>query len=134
MKRYAQMSVKIIRENLFSNKNTGQTIAKNSFWLFLAEGINKGIVFLVAIIIARHFSVEEYGLFGFVFSIMTLIAMVADFGLANITIRELAKNREGAENYFNKAISLKIFLTVIAFAIMLAASVFLNSEVRILAL
>jgi O-antigen/teichoic acid export membrane protein len=76
---------------LFHNKSSRQTIAKNSFWLLLAEGSNKGILFLVAILIARHFSVEEYGVFGFVFSIMTLIAMVADFGLANITIREMAK-------------------------------------------
>ena len=123
-----------LKENLFTNKSTGQTIMKNSFWLFLAEGTNKGILFLVTILIARNFSLEEYGIFGYVFSVMTLIAMIADFGLTNITIRELAKNRAETNKYFENAVSLKILLTVIAFACMILASVFLNPDIRILAI
>jgi len=121
------------KENLLTNKSAGQTIMKNSFWLLLAEGTNKGILFLVTILIARNFSLEEYGVFGYVFSIMTLIAMIADFGLTNITIRELAKNRAEASKCFENAISLKILLSGIAFMFMIAAAAFLNPNIRILA-
>ena len=134
MKTRLQKSGTYLKENLFTNKNTGQTVMKNSFWLFLAEGTSKGILFLVTILIARNFSIEEYGVFGYVFSIMTLIAMIADFGLVNITIRELAKNRAEASKYFENAVSLKILLTVIAFACMILASAFLNSNIRTLSI
>ncbi|NVN99739.1 MAG: flippase [Geobacteraceae bacterium] len=110
------------------------TIARNSLWLFLAEGSNKGILFVITIILARHFTVEEYGVFGFVFSIMTLIAMVADFGLANITLRELAKTRNEATRYFDDAIFLKIILSVTACLIMSVVGAFLPPGIRILAM
>jgi len=134
MKKQLQKAGHYLTANLLTNKSTGQTIIKNSFWLFLAEGTNKGILFLVTILIARNFSLEEYGVFGYVFSIMTLIAMIADFGLTNITIRELAKNPAEANKYFENAISLKILLTVIAFACMILASIFLNQDIRTLAI
>lgn len=134
MKKQLKKAGNYLRETLFTNKSAGQTIMKNSFWLFLAEGTNKGILFLVAILIARNFSPEAYGVFGYVFSVMTLIAMIADFGLTNITIRELAKNRTEAKKYFEDAISLKILLTVIAFVCMIAAAAFLNPNIRILAI
>ena len=134
MKKRLEKAGTYLKENLFTNKSAGQTIMKNSFWLFLAEGTNKGILFLVTILIARNFSLEEYGVFGYVFSLMTLIAMIADFGLTNITIRELAKNRAEAKKYFENAISLKILLIVIAFACMMLASVFLNPDIRLLAM
>ena len=134
MRKLLQKSGNFITENLFTNKSTSQTIMKNSFWLLLAEGTNKGILFLVTILIARNFSLEEYGIFGYVFSIMTLIAMIADFGLTNITIRELAKNRAGAKKYFEDAISVKLLLTLIAFIFMLTAAFFLNPNIRTLAI
>lgn len=133
MKKQLKKAGNYLRENLFTNKSAGQTIMKNSFWLFLAEGTNKGILFLVTILIARNFSPGAYGVFGYVFSVMTLIAMIADFGLTNITIRELAKKRTEAKKYFEDAISLKILLTVIAFACMIAAAAFLNPNIRMLA-
>lgn len=134
MKRKLKKAGNYLARNLLTNKGTGQTILKNSFWLFLAEGTNKGILFLVTILIARNFSLEEYGIFGYVFSIMTLIAMIADFGLTNITIRELAKSRNDAVGYFEQALSLKILLTIIAFACMIFASLFLNPDIRTLSL
>ena len=134
MNKQLQKAGNYLAKNLFTNRSTGQTIIKNSFWLFLAEGTNKGILFLVTILIARNFSLEEYGVFGYVFSIMTLIAMIADFGLTNITIRELAKNRAEEGKYFENAVSLKILLTIIAFACMILASVFLNQDIRTLAI
>ena len=134
MRKQLQHIVNYLTENLLTNKSADQTIMKNSFWLFLAEGTNKGILFLVAILIARNFSPEEYGVFGYVFSVMTLIAMIADFGLTNITIRELAKNRTDSKTYFEDAVSLKILLSVLAFLSMVTVAVFLNPDIRVLAI
>ncbi len=123
-----------LKKNLFSNKSTDQMIIKNSFWLLIAEGTNKGILFLVAILIARHFTVDEYGVFGYVFSVMTLIAMVADFGLSNITIRELAKKRPEAQTFFENTLSLKILLAFVAFVFMLVVVFFLDPGIRMLSI
>jgi O-antigen/teichoic acid export membrane protein len=127
-------AINYIKENLFTNRTSGQTVVKNSFWLFWAQGITKGAMFLVAVLIARYYTVEEYGVFGYVFSVMTLISMVADFGLTNITIRELANNRSELQTYFDNALSLKILLTIVAFVVMVVATAFLKPGIRIIAI
>jgi O-antigen/teichoic acid export membrane protein len=134
MKEHFKKSGVYLKKNLFINRSSGQMIIKNSFWLLLAEGTSKGILFLVTILIARNYSPDEYGIFGYVFSVMTLIALVADFGLVNTTLREWAKNRDVAKKYFEDAISLKLLLTVIAFLCMLVAAVFLDPDIRQLAM
>ena len=120
-----------LKDNLFTNISAGQTVIKNSFWLLLAEGTNKGALFLVTVLIARSFAPEEYGVFGYVFSVMMLIAMIADFGLADITIRELAGNRDRSREYFESMISLKLLLTCVAFACMSSAAFFLGPDIRV---
>jgi O-antigen/teichoic acid export membrane protein len=134
MKEQLQKIGLYLKENLFTNIGSGQTILKNSFWLLLADGTSKGIMFLVNILIARHYTTGEYGIFGYVFSVMTLIALMADFGLVNITIRELAKNRDRADSFFEDAITLKLLLTVFAFLCMVATTFFLGTDIRLLAI
>jgi O-antigen/teichoic acid export membrane protein len=123
-----------LREILFTNISARQTILKNSLWLLLADVISKGMLFLVTIFIARSYSLEEYGLFGFIFSLMTLIALAADFGLKNITIRELAKRRLESESFFDHALSFKILLTGVACILMITASFFLERDIRLVSL
>lgn len=132
--RPAKNRVAFFKEYLFTNKSTWQTIVRNSLWLFLAEGLLKGTQFLIAILIARSYSVEQYGLFGFVFSIMTLIAMIGDFGLANITIRESAKNGAAQAKFHESAISFKALLVVVAAAVMIMVSFCLDADIRLLAI
>lgn len=134
MIRSAKNRAAYFKEYLFTNKSTWQTVVKNSLWLFLAEGLLKGVQFLIAILIARSYSVEQYGLFGFVFSIMTLIAMIADFGLANITIRESAKKCTAQATFYESAISFKALLVVAAAAVMIMVSFCLDTDIRLLAL
>lgn len=134
MRKTIQTAGDYLRQFLLENRSTGQTVIKNSIWLLLAEGINKGVLFLVWILIARNYRPEVYGIFGYVFSVMTLIAMVADFGLTNATIRELAKHHGETKSYFEKALALKFLLSVLAFLMMLAAAVFMSADIRNLAM
>ncbi len=134
MKNDQQQAESALPESLSTTGGAGRTILKNSFWLLLAEGTNKAILFLVTLLIARAYAPDEFGIFGYVFSCMTLIALIADFGLVNTTIRELAKNRDTATAYFEAALSLKLLLSATAFAGMIAAAVFLDPAIRLSAL
>lgn len=122
-----------LRENLLENRNTPQTVIKNSFWLLLAEGVYKSVLFLLTILIGRSYSVEQYGMFGFAFSIMTLIGLTGDFGLAAITIREAAGKRSEAKRIIGSALRLKALLMLISFAFMAIAACLVDAPIRTIA-
>ncbi|MCP4269132.1 MAG: flippase [Candidatus Brocadiaceae bacterium] len=106
-----------LRDSLFRNISTKQIIIKNTFWLFLAEGVNKGLMFLLTILIARYLGAEGYGRFSFAFSFVSLFAVFADFGLSTLTIREVARDNSLAKKYIDNITVMKVFLGVITFGL-----------------
>jgi len=100
------------REFLFSNRTTNQTIAKNTFWLFIAEGVNKGLLFLLTIILARYLGAEGYGQFAFAMSFTAFFLVFSDLGLTFLNTREVAKNKAFIGNFVN-IITLKFVFSVL---------------------
>ena len=126
--------VKFAKGFLFENKTTGQTIAKNTFWLFLAEGVNKGLMFFLTILLARYLGAEGYGQFAFAMSFTALFSVFADFGLSTLTIREVARNNKLAKKYVNNISVMKLFLGVITFSLIVGTIQFIrkSSDVNLL--
>ncbi len=122
------------RYMFLENRSDEQTIFKNTFWLFLAEGVNGGLMFLLTIIIARYLGTEGYGQFAFAMSFTALFAVVADFGLSTLTIREVARDKKLAKKYIDNVSVLKLFLGVVTFALIFIIIQFMgkSQEVRIL--
>lgn len=129
------MNIRNIIKNIVSNpsafflKNSGikQTIAKNTFWLTAAEGITRFLKLFLIIYVARILGATEYGKFTFALAFVSLFAIFSDFGISQITTRELAREKE-KEREFSNILSLKLILSIGALILICLGSFFITSD------
>lgn len=113
-----------IKKLFFDNISVKQTILKNTFWLSVSIIINKLLILVFMIYIARILGATEYGKFTFVLSFVSLLMIFADLGLSTIVTREFAGERKKKEE-FHSIISLKILLAMGTFILILLVSLFI---------
>jgi len=119
--------IKNIKNLLFENIGTKQTIFKNTFWLIVAEIIIRALGLAVIIYAARILGATEYGKFAFALSFVSIIVIFADLGLFDITTRELSREKEKEKEY-SAILSLKIALSVAVLILILVSSFFITSD------
>lgn len=117
-----------LKSFLLENKGVKQTILKNTFWLFTAAGISNGLMFFLTILIARYLGAVGFGKFSFAFAFVALFAVIADFGLSTLTIREVARNKKLARKYINNIAVMKLILGIITFALIIIVIQFLGKR------
>lgn len=100
-----------IKNFLFKNQTTKQTIVKNFFWVSLGVSLSKILKSIVIIYAARILGVEGYGIFTYALSFVAVFNIFSDLGLSNLLTRDLIK-RDDKENYLATALSIKIVLSV----------------------
>ncbi len=115
---------------LLHNLGTKQTIAKNTFWLAVAEGITRFLKLILIIYVARILGATEYGKFTFALAFVSLFVIFSDFGISGITVRELAREKE-KEKEFPDILSLKILLGLGNLGLILIGSFFITSDLTI---
>jgi O-antigen/teichoic acid export membrane protein len=121
-----------IKSILFDNKTTRQTIFKNSFWLAIGNGFNKLLNFLLLVYAARILGASDYGKFSFALAFISLFVVFHDFGLSTTLIREYAKKEEEKDKEeFSSILSLKIFLSIAAFIVIVASSFLISTDPQI---
>lgn len=98
-----------IKQFLFQNKNTRQTILKNVIWLSGGVTIGKIARSLMIIYAARILGTEGYGVFSYAISFAAVFNIFSDIGLSSLLTRELVK-REEKEEYLATSLILKIVL------------------------
>lgn len=113
---------KRVKGYLFSNKNTKQTIFKNTFWLTTSTVVGRFIRALVIIYAARKLGTDGYGIFSYAMSIAAFFSIFSDIGLTGLLTREIAKEPEKKSNY----ISTVFFLKVGALVVTLFATLFVS--------
>lgn len=106
--------VRYLSTNLLQNKNPKQILLKNTFWLFLSEGFSKLLMLIFFVLLARYLGVESYGVFTFLYALVTLFATVGDFGLNLLLIRELARNKKATQKYVENIFLMKVLFAVIS--------------------
>jgi len=116
---------------LFRNLGTKQTIAKNTFWLAVAQGVTKFLKLILIIYVARILGAAEYGKFTFALSFVSLFVVFCDLGLGPIITREFSREK-GKKEDFSAILSLKIILSFGALLLMFLSSFFItsNSDIR----
>jgi len=122
----------IFNPQVFLLKNLGvkQTIAKNTFWLAVAEGITRFLKLILIIYVARILGATEYGKFTFALAFVGLFAVFSDFGVSQITTRELAREKE-KEKEFPDILSLKILLGLGSLGLILIGSFFITPDLTL---
>lgn len=108
-----------IKHFLFRNKTTGQTIAKNTFWLTFGEITGRILRTGVVIYAARVLGANGWGVFSYAMSLAALFTIFSDIGLSAVLIREGAKNPETREKYFVTTLVIKLFLIVLSFIVVM---------------
>jgi len=81
---------------------------KNTSWLFLEKIIRMIVGLFVGIWIARYLGPEQFGLFSYAQSIVGIFAVVATFGLDNLIVREIVKDKNKVYELIGTAFILKI--------------------------
>jgi O-antigen/teichoic acid export membrane protein len=112
---------------LFNNVSTRQTVAKNFFWLAIADGVNKILKLILFFYIARIFGATEYGKFSFALGFVGLFVIISDLTVSKIVTREFAKNQKNEED-FPSVLSLETLLSFITLLVIFVVSFFVTVD------
>lgn len=122
-----KMRINNIQTLFLKNIGVKQTVFKNAFWLAFAEVFSRFLEFILIIYIIRALGAVEFGIFSFAFAFVSLFSIVSDFGLSDIATRELSQNKE-TEKEYSAVFSLRFFLSVAVFILILCSSFFITKE------
>ena len=95
----------------------GKQIVRNSMFGIVSQALGGGLFFIVTLLVARHLNPERFGAFSFVFAFVTVFHMLADFGLSNILIREMSRQRQRIAEILGAVIPLVSLLALVGYAI-----------------
>lgn len=97
--------------------NQIKSIFKNTSWLSISQIITSICAFLWTIIIARYLGVSDYGIVSFAISFTGLLGIIMDLGMSTYLTREIAKNKNKLQKYFNNIFLFKLILAIFLFFI-----------------
>jgi O-antigen/teichoic acid export membrane protein len=105
-----------------------EKIFKNTLWLTLAEIADKGLLFILVVMMARYLGADNYGKFGFAINFVTLFSIIAGFGLNTYITREIAKYKEKIKKYLDNLIAIKILLAILTIILAITVTLFLGKS------
>lgn len=104
--------IKKIKSLLFENKNSRQTVAKNTFWLAFSQIGSRLIRAGIMIYAARILGAEQYGVFSYALSLAGFFTVFADTGISAILTRETSKDAARRSDYFSTAFWIKLGMLI----------------------
>lgn len=102
--------LKVILNFLFQNRTTGQTIAKNTFWLFSGQMISRLLRAVIVIFSARLLGVADWGAFSYALGVAAFLTIFSDIGINALITKEASRNPELKDRYLSTAFFTKLFL------------------------
>jgi O-antigen/teichoic acid export membrane protein len=113
-----------------------QRIVKNVLAGGVAVGLGGLLQAAAIVLIARSVSVNDFGIYSFILAFAVFFQLLADTGLSNILMRELAKTPEKLAEILGAALALIWVLSIAVELIILAIVPFLHFslEVKLLTL
>ena len=94
-----------------------ENVAKNLLYVFASEGVGGVLSFLILLLCASLLGVEAFGVFSFILAITSVCQLVADFGLTNLIVREVAKDKSKTAYIMGNVLTLAWCLSSIMFVI-----------------
>lgn len=101
--------------------SAGRRIAKNTFFLAVADIVNKAMMFVFYLVAARHLNVEQFGVLSFAITFVTMWSVFSDLGLGVISARELARDRIEGRDQVNIALAIKLVATLLVIGLIAIA-------------
>ncbi|WP_133468546.1 flippase [Paraglaciecola marina] len=113
---------------------SNKRVVQNILLVFSSEGIGGILSFVIVLLSARLLGVDSFGVFSYILAITSVCQLVADFGLTNLIVREIAKDKSKSEYIMSNVLSLAWILSLLILAVVVTVSyVTLESQDEILA-
>lgn len=90
-----------------------KNLIKSSAWLSLGQVINLFSSFLWVSIISRYIGPEQYGIYGYAFSISSILILLVNFGLDQHLLIQVSSNKRLSFSFLKNIIKYKVFLSPI---------------------
>jgi len=97
--------------------NSVKKLTKNTVLLTITQLISKILSFILIIFIAKHLGDVGLGKYSFVLAFTGLFVIFSDIGLNQLTIREVARNKNKARKYLINVSLIKLFLSILTFGL-----------------
>ncbi|MFH0856536.1 MAG: flippase [bacterium] len=91
-------------------------IVKNTYYFTLANIFQKIIAFFYFAYISKLIGPDNLGKYTYALSFTTMFAILVDIGFEKMLIRECAKNKDNAQEYFSNILGIKIPLSLLTLA------------------
>jgi O-antigen/teichoic acid export membrane protein len=105
---------------------------RDTGWLLIGDGANRGARFAITLLLARHLDPEHFGRWTLALTTALMLGLVAELGLPFIVTREVAIDSTRAGRVVGQALLLKIAASWLAAAVALPASVILGGETAVI--
>ncbi len=116
-----------IKKFLFHNTGIKQTVAKNTFWLFLSEVSGRLFRMVLIIYAARVLGASGWGSFSYGLSVASLLMIFSDIGISGLITRELAQKKEEYRTFISTALAIKIILVALSTLLVVVLSPFISN-------
>ena len=92
-------------------------IVKNAGLLFVSQVISRLLAFFYVMYTARYLGAKGFGILSFALAFTGIFGVLADLGLGQLTIREVARNKSLAGKYITNISVIKVILATITFGL-----------------
>jgi O-antigen/teichoic acid export membrane protein len=93
-----------------------------------ATASSAGLLLVLLLIAGRYLGVEDYGRFMYALALTTIIETVMDIGLAHVTVRAVARDRDAAPALFRHVLGLKVVWIGIGLVLVFLAPPLLRND------
>ena len=105
-----------------------QQIIRNTFALFMGNGLSNLLSFFLMVFIARLLGDVGVGQYSFIFAFGSLIVLLGNPGLEYLIVKEVSADKGLLPTYGGNILSLKMILSVLAVSVTVALSLFVNKS------
>lgn len=85
---------------------------RNIFWMGLSSVMRLGTGLILFVLIARHLGPEEFGHYMFWYGVTFLCSLLANYGLGNMLLKEIAQSPENVTDMLSESLSLRLTLSI----------------------
>ena len=104
----------------------GNRLIKNTGFVFVSGMISKVFSLIFVVYAARTLGAGNFGIYALIGAVTFLFSYFGNFGISQMAIREIARDKLKAEELFNHILSLRVSLVILAYPILVLVVNFLG--------
>lgn len=99
---------------------------RNIIWMGLSSAVRLGTNLLLFVLLARHLGPEEFGHYMYWYGITFLCTLLANYGLGNMLLKEIAQHPENVTDTLGESLCLRLMISAGIFLCVLGSSIMVD--------